>query len=157
MSGVSAKASAIRMSIVAPNDAEQQFLADVSAKGSFKRKQGLDWSEVLRAGVNLPGKDQLREHTQEQVGFHMLLSSLRTEGDLTAARQEVENMPMPDFLAPETECLLLEIAARSGQDVDDEASRLMQQHPDLRWRLTQIKAGRRTLLRSPKTAGDDDK
>lgn len=152
----------IRVRVVAPDTAEQQFLANILKQGSFSLGKGVNWSRVLRNRVRLPADewDPLSSATKEQTAFHKLLADLNASDKTLAPDDEnkVKMAPLPKFLEPERECLLHEVTvAATGQRDEAEASRLMKQYPDLEWRLQDLQAGKKDFLRFKKLAANKGK
>ena len=160
--GDATRSNTIRVRVVAPTAAEQEFLAEVLQQGPFSLGKGVNWSKALRSRVHLPNEkwDRLNPTTKEQTAFHRLLADLNAPDKTLGPDDEntVKAAALPKFLKPERECLLYEVTvAATGKRDEAEASRLTKQYPDLEWRLHDIQTGKKDFLRYKKATTDKGK
>lgn len=159
--GNAMRSKTIRVRVVVPDAAEQQFLAEVLKQGPFSLAKGVNWSKALRSRVRIPADkwDRLSAATKEQTAFHRLLADLNAPDKTLGPDDEntVKTTPLPKFLEPEKDCLLYEVAVATGKSDTSEAARLMRQYPDLEWRLRDIQIGKKDFLRYKKPTADKGK
>jgi len=159
LSGDNAPSNTLRVNVTAPDVAEQQFLAEVLQQGPFCLGKGVNWSKALRNRIRLQNDkwDRLNSTTKEQIAFHRLLAELNVPDKILGPDDEgkVKTTPLPKFLEPEREYLLHEVAITvSGKRDEAEAARLMEQYPDLEWRLQDLQTGMKGFIRFKKPAAN---
>jgi hypothetical protein len=148
--------NSLDIEFIEPSKNENDFLQKAVTVGTeLRRGKGINWSMFLIERIKMPkeGFEKLSDIAKSQLQFHTLLSKILSANLLLQEDElkDIETLPVPDYLEPEKQFLILEISMKLGKpDIEEKKKSFIEKYPNLKWRFNDIKDHGYSFLRGAK-------